>query len=73
MFKFIVTILILGFLFRALAKYILPIVRIASTADERMRQMQAQVKEMERRSASNNPARSKGKKEGDYIDYEEVR
>ncbi len=73
MFKFIITVLIIGFLFRALAKYILPILRMASTADDRMRQMQEQMKEMEKRSANANRVRSKGNKEGDYIDYEEVR
>ena len=57
-------------------RYILPIFRITTAAKSNIRkmqeQMQAQMNEMERNM--NQPAQKKTtEKEGDYIDYEEVR
>ena len=38
-----------------------------------MEQMQQQISEMERKMAQQQPAKSRRKRDGDYIDYEEVK
>ena len=75
MFKFIVTLFIIGIILRFLGRYILPIFRITSAANSQMRQMQEKMKEMEQQmNQAPKPAQAKKvKKDGDYIDYEEVR
>ena len=71
--KFILIILALGILFRVVIRFILPVFRITSMASDQMRKMQEQMKEMDRKVNEQNNARPKVRKEGDYIDYEEVR
>jgi len=68
--------IVIFLIYRILNRYILPIFRITTTANSNIRkmqeQMQAQMKEMERNM--NQSAQKKTvEKEGDYIDYEEVR
>ena len=71
--KFIITVFLIIILLRFLLKYILPIFRITSAASSQMRQMQEKMKEMEQKMNQPTPAQAKKvKKEGDYIDYEEV-
>jgi len=74
--KFIIIVFAIGILIRVLVRYILPVFRITSMANEQMRRMQEQMKDMEQRNnqqSNPNPVRPGSKKEGDYIDYEEVR
>ena len=73
LFRVITWLIVIGFVYRFLSRYIFPVVRMTSTND-RLREMQDQMREMERKMEENN-ARSKRrvKKDGDYIDYEEVR
>ena len=76
MFKFIVTLFVIGIIVRFLLRYILPVFRITSAASSQMRQMQDKMREMEEqmRQAQAQPIpNKKTKKDGDYIDYEEVR
>jgi len=54
-------------------RYILPVFRITSMASDQMRKMQDQMKEMDRKVNEQARQTSKGRKQGDYIDYEEVR
>ncbi len=71
--KFIILVLAIGILLRVVIRFILPVFRITSMANEQMRKMQEQMKEMDRKVNEQNTARPKVRKEGDYIDYEEVR
>jgi len=72
-FRLITILFVVGFLFRVLFRYVFPIFHITSTATSRLRQMQDQMKEMEQKINTNNTPKPSGKKEGDYIDYEEVK
>jgi hypothetical protein len=72
MFKYIIEIFLIGLLFRILFRYVLPIFRIASVTNSRLRQMHDQARETERR-ANDTTTKNNVKKEGDYIDYEEVK
>ena len=56
-----------------MVRYILPVFRITSMASEQMRKMQNQMKEMDHKMKEQHTAKANVKKEGDYIDYEEVR
>ena len=63
-------------IYRILNKYILPIFRISSAASSHMRKMQEQMNEMNRQmneNANRNNQPKKVKKDGDYIDYEEIK
>ena len=72
-FRFITLIFVIGILFRLFSRYILPVFRITSVANDRIRQMQDQMKEMDRKVNDNNNRSTRIKKEGDYIDYEEIK
>lgn len=71
--KFIILIFLAGLLLRIFIRFILPIFRISSVAGGQMRRMQEQMKEMERKMNEQNKQSARTRKEGDYIDYEEVR
>jgi hypothetical protein len=74
MFKYIVTLFLIGMFIRFLLRYILPIFRITSAANGQMKQMQEKMKAMEEKMNPPSPQQArKVKKEGDYIDYEEVK
>ena len=77
LFRFITLIFVIGILFRLFSRYILPVFRITSVANDRIRQMQDQMKEMDRKANENqyenNNRSTRIKKEGDYIDYEEIK
>jgi hypothetical protein len=65
--------IIIGIVFRVVFYYLLPIFRITSATSSQLRRMQEQMKEMERKMNEPPPAAKKVKKDGDYIDYEELR
>jgi hypothetical protein len=71
LFRIVTWIFVIGFLYRILSRFIFPVVRITSNTSDRLRQMQDQLNEMNRKMANDN--KPKVKKDGDYIDYEEVR
>jgi hypothetical protein len=73
--KFIIILLAVIFLLRFIGKYIIPVFRLTSMTNDRLRQMQDQMREMDRKVAEQqtNNSRPKTRKSGDYIDYEEVR
>jgi hypothetical protein len=58
---------------RIVFNFILPVFRITSATSNQMRRMQEQMKEMERKMNEPPPAPKKVKKEGDYIEYEELK
>ncbi len=70
--KFVILIFVIGILLRMVVKYILPVFRITSMASDQMRKMQDQMKEMDRKMNEQNKQTAKGRKQGDYIDYEEL-
>ena len=64
--------IVIFLIYRILNRYVLPIFRFTTAANDNMRRMKDQMKEMERNMSQ--PAQKKTvEKEGDYIDYEEVR
>jgi septal ring factor EnvC (AmiA/AmiB activator) len=67
-------------LYNLLSKYILPVVRVTSAASSQMRKMQQEMAEMNRKMSEQQqqqqqpPKQQKPlRKDGDYIDYEEVK
>ena len=72
LFRFITFLFVIWILSRLLFRYILPIFRFTAVTGNRMRQMQDQMREMDQKM-NNNTAKPKVQKEGDYIDYEEVK
>jgi uncharacterized membrane protein (DUF106 family) len=74
LFRIITWLFVIGIVVRLINRYIAPIFRITTVANDRMRQMQDQMNEMNSRVNQNtNSPRPKVEKEGDYIDYEEVK
>ena len=73
MLRLIFWMIIIGIVFRVVFYYLLPIFRITSATSSQMRRMHEQMKEMERKMNEPPPAAKKVKKDGDYIDYEELR
>jgi uncharacterized membrane protein (DUF106 family) len=72
MFKIIIWSIILTVIVRFIFRFVLPVFRITSTVQDRMRQMQQQMNDMQQNNTP--PAQPKPKKvDGDYIDYEEVK
>lgn len=70
MFK-IITLLIVGaFLYRMLHRYVLPIFYMSANAEDRLKDMQKQMREMNRKLEKRDRTR---RKEEDFIDYEEVK
>jgi hypothetical protein len=50
---------------------VFPILKITRTAQDRLRQMQKQMEDMQQ--GQNQPVQTNKVKEGDYIEYEEVK
>lgn len=71
LFRIITWLFVIGIIYRVLSRFIFPVVRVTSAANDRLRQMQEQMNEMNRKM-NEAPVKNKVKKEGDYIDYEEV-
>ncbi len=74
MLKIIIWLLIIAILFRALVRFIFPIAHITSVTNDRLKKMQEELNEMNRQTQK---AREKentkpSKRQGDYIDYEEL-
>jgi len=72
--KFIILTLIFWVIFRVLVKYVIPVFRMTRSATAQMRKMQEQMNSMNNNNRQEAPhAKPRVAKEGDYIDYEEVR
>jgi len=72
MFKYIIEIFLIGLLFRFLFRFILPIFRITVATTGRIRQMLDQMRAAQQKT-NDSVEKKNVKKEGDYIDYEEVK
>jgi hypothetical protein len=75
LFRIILWSIIISFLFRFVFRFLLPLFQITGAAQERLRQMQKQMDEMQKKPDSNTAkATSKPRHvDGDYIEYEEVK
>jgi fructose-specific phosphotransferase system IIC component len=72
MLRLITIVLIIGLIYRVLTRFIFPVMNITSAASDHLKKMQDQMNEMNKNNAA--PVQRKAvKKEGDYIDYEEVK
>jgi hypothetical protein len=77
MLKDIIILLLIGYLvYKVLSRFVLPIINVTAAANSHMRKMQeemnARMKEMDNHKNQPGP-KKKVEKEGDYIDYEEVK
>lgn len=61
-------------------RFVMPLLQVSSIASNRLKQMQQQMDEMQRKAndqqnnSNNNNSNTRSKvKQGDYIDYEEVK
>jgi predicted Holliday junction resolvase-like endonuclease len=72
----IILLLIVYLVYKVLTRFILPILNVTAAANTHVRKMQeqmnAQMQEMERQK-NQQASRNKVEKEGDYIDYEEIK
>jgi len=73
--KFFWYLLIFFFLFRFLARFLLPVFKITRQASQHMRHMQQQMNEMQQRQQQPPPPPKAAPRQvdGTYIDYEEVK
>ena len=60
-------------IYSILSRYIFPVFRITSSTNDHLRKMQDQLKEMDKKLNEQGKAGKRVKKEGDYIDYEELK
>lgn len=66
---------IIVMIFRFIARFVFPILNITRLTQDRLRQMQQQMEDMQQKQSNPPPAQQQTQKvkEGDYIDYEEVK
>jgi hypothetical protein len=71
LFRIITWAIVIGLLYRFLVRFIFPVVHITKSAYDKIRQMQEQMEKMQQ--PSNPQPHNEQIKDGDYIDYEEVK
>lgn len=72
LWRILTWLLVIGIIYRVLTRFIFPVVHITSHANDRLKKMQDQINEMNRKAQEQQTPKKKVEKEGDYIDYEEV-
>ncbi|HRO44179.1 MAG TPA: hypothetical protein PL009_15200 [Flavipsychrobacter sp.] len=73
LFRILLWAFILVMIFRFVVRFVFPILKISRVAQDKMRQMQQQMEDMQRQQQAPSPKQTEKVKEGDYIDYEEVK
>jgi hypothetical protein len=74
MVKFILYFLLFSFLFRLIFRFLLPLFQITRLTNQKLRHMQREMDEMQRGKNHAPPQQPRqSKKQGEYIDYEEVK
>ena len=74
MLKIIVWTFLAVLLYRLVFRFIIPILRVTKAASDRVREMQQQMDGMQQNNTGKQqPAKPAQMKEGDYIEYEEVK
>ena len=71
--KFLLIVIAFAFLFNMLAKYIIPMFTVSASMNQHMKKMQDKMNEMEQNMNKQNKKSARKNREGDYIDYEEVK
>ena len=71
LFRILLWSFILVMIFRFIVRFVFPILQITRTAQTRMQQMQKQMEDMQK--PQHPPTQSNKVKEGDYIEYEEIK
>lgn len=71
LFRIILWSIILTMVLRFLTRFVLPIFHITSMTQQKMKEMQKQMEEMQRTNTQ--PKKNTRQVEGDYIEYEEVK
>ncbi|MCB0698481.1 MAG: hypothetical protein KDC11_01485 [Chitinophagaceae bacterium] len=70
--KFIIFAILFFFIGRFIVRYVLPIFKITMVTHNKLKDMQQQMQNMQRQQEAKSKPSNKVK-EGDYIDYEEVK
>lgn len=73
MLRFLVYTLGFILLYRFLVNFLFPLLKVTSAASKKMREMQDQMNQMNDQQQSANRQAPPRVKEGDYIDYEEIK
>ncbi|HTM67156.1 MAG TPA: hypothetical protein VL093_12590 [Flavipsychrobacter sp.] len=71
LFRILLWAFILGMIFRFIGRFIFPIMNITRVTQDRLRQMQKQMEDMQQQKTPPRP--SSQVEEGEYIEYEEVK
>lgn len=70
--RFITWALVIYFLLRFISRFVLPVFKITKMTSDRLRDMQRQMEDMDKK-VNNNSRQRPSVKEGDYVDYEEIK
>lgn len=74
MWKDIIILVIVLYIVSRIVRFVMPIFRVTTVANDHIRRMQEQMKEMNNHMDQQRPTQNKNvEKEGDYIDYEEIK
>ena len=71
--RIVTWLIVIGVVYNLLNKFIFPVFRMSSAINNNMRKMQDQMREMEEKMDKKQPKVKKARRDGDYIDYEEVK
>ena len=71
--RIVTWLIVIGVVYNLLNKFIFPVFRMSSAINNNMRKMQDQMRDMEEKMDKKQPKVKKARREGDYIDYEEVK
>jgi hypothetical protein len=70
LFRIITWAIVIALLYRFVMRFIFPVIHITRTTSNRLRDMQQKMDEMQHKQNSSSQSQVK---DGDYIDYEEVK
>ena len=72
--KFILYFILFFFLFRFVVRFLLPLFQITRMTSHKLREMQREMNDMQQSGKNKSePQRMRESRQGDYIDYEEVK
>jgi len=71
LFRLITWLIVIGLLYRFVVRFLFPVVHITKTTSKHLRDMQQKMEEMQQKQQA--PKSKPQVKDGDYIDYEEVK
>lgn len=75
MIKILLIAIIVVMILRFVSRFVMPLLQVSSLASDRLKQMQQQMDELQRKANNQQKAENKPPKtkKGDYIDYEEIK